>query len=68
MIQPAGRTRYRVCLLTASLGFAPFAFADVFESLPYVPPADSVYTVPNYLRVGGLSGKHHDLKLHRYNR
>jgi hypothetical protein len=46
MPQPVRRNRFRACLLTASLVFAPFAFADVFESSALVPPADSVYTVP----------------------
>lgn len=41
------RNGFRACLLTASLFLVPCAFADLFEPDPFVPPADSVYTVAN---------------------
>jgi hypothetical protein len=47
MSRPASRNRLGACLLTASLVFAPLALADVFEPSPLVPPADSIYYVPN---------------------
>jgi hypothetical protein len=47
MPHPALSNRFRARLLTTFLVFTPFAFADVFEPSPFVPPADSIYYVPN---------------------
>jgi hypothetical protein len=47
MPHPTGSNRFRTRLLTVFLVFTPLAFADVFESSPLVPPADSIYSVPN---------------------
>jgi hypothetical protein len=47
MSHPAVSDRLRARLLTTFLVFTPFAFADVFELSPAVPPTDGVFTVAN---------------------
>ena len=47
MSHSAVSNRLQVRFLTTFLFFAPFAFADVFELSPAVPPVDGVFTVAN---------------------
>jgi hypothetical protein len=49
MQQSNSRSLVRACVLSASasLFFAPAVFADIIASSPMLPPANSVYTLPN---------------------